>query len=174
MQPQSNKIIYILLVIILIGVLINSSTSIKSLLPGSAISASSSDNFFDFQSAMVAGKITAVDDNSITVENKSGVTRKLSVGKNISVGSSLPGTPSIGLKNIKIGEIYNISLNSIDGKFEATSIFSNTAPPTTVNTNGDTTPSASLPSVKTNQDDTPKAAATSQPPSAKQPSSPAP
>src|SRR3989344_7001421 len=122
-RPYKYWIIIFLLVLYLIPVsFIAFGDYFKSTAP--KLSAPSSNEFFDIQTAMVNGKITNVSGNNIEVENTKGLKGTVELSKNLIINDLINplATPSGDLKKIQTGKNAQIVLNLIDGKYQAVTI----------------------------------------------------
>jgi hypothetical protein len=131
MQPSSNKTILFLLIFILL-LAFASTTMITlqflgktSVLPTPAGTGKSANlAFFDNVNGMVNGKVVAVDNNMITIENKRGERQSFNASRGLSITgkpNQTPGAPS-SLKDIELGKEAIIGLISNNGVLEVSNI----------------------------------------------------
>lgn len=136
MQPQSNKLFFIIIAVLVVVLVVAGLYVSGRLLPGSVSQVTSIvpagvNSFFDSQNAMVNGEITKVTGDTITVKNKNGASRDFKVSKTALIttaqqnsgAGAMPATPSSDLKNIQIGKQAMISFTMNNGEFEVNSIF---------------------------------------------------
>lgn len=127
MQPTSHKTLYfviagvILLLVLLVSALYFFGS--KSLFTKKA---DPTDSFYDSQSAMVLGKVTAVGTETITVENKKGVSKELPLSKTLTiltVDEKGMATTSSDLKKLETGKTFSLNLVSgSEGQLEVTNV----------------------------------------------------
>ncbi len=127
MQPNSLRPLYLLISITLIFALISCVIGLLQLTGTPSIGMGSKDEvFFDSQNANVGGKITAVNGNMITFQNKKGLKKQFKLSNSVIIGPAQVGTIPTSLsdpKNIEIGKDVAISLTSNNGVMEVNSIF---------------------------------------------------
>ena len=117
MPPQSNKNLYILSGLILLGVVLLLAISLYGIFKpglsgGIGLTGSSQDySFFSNMSASVTGELVNISGSVVTVKNKSGQTRDFNASQ------------TTDLSKAEIGKEMIISFIFVNGKLEVSSIF---------------------------------------------------
>ena len=132
MQPNGNRNLLLLLLLFIFLTFILTALQFFGLSKG-ATARKVDDSFFDSQNAMLAsGTVTAVNDRTITVQNKKGMKQDFGASKSLMIMSANPNPANPGnndLKNIELGKEYNINFSAMEsGVLEISSLFPVTAP----------------------------------------------
>ncbi len=122
--------IVILLLVLILGFLIFLSINTGFIKRNNASSASAQNSvsgdfsIFDTVTAVLAGKVTQVEDRKIFFENQKGIKGEASISEGVAISdlSKGIGTPSADLKRIELNKTANIILSLQDGKFSVLSI----------------------------------------------------
>jgi len=82
------------------------------------------EQLFESQTAIITGKVTAISENSIEVENSRGIKGTVELAQNFTISDMFNplATPSGDIKRIPTGKDVQIILNFIDGKYQAITI----------------------------------------------------
>lgn len=107
------------------GYFFQSKKSLNSLFP--SLVDTKPNSLFTSQLATIQGKITAVEDKEVVVENNSGSSGKFPIGLSFQVykfpANGTISTPSGDLKEIDIDRDATIGLSAIGNNFEVTSVY---------------------------------------------------
>jgi hypothetical protein len=128
---KSNLLFYIIIVVLVLVLLPSLFLNVADLkkIFGKKTSENAAlvkNSLFSYQTATINGKITKVQDRTLTVQNTKGVTGDVIASQNISImsqGDNNPiSTPSADLKKIELNKDASLTLTAVGEQYEVTVI----------------------------------------------------